>query len=105
MMVVVPTADRVEMHYARTASDWAFTALTLSGFGLLFVWRRRGDEDFGEADPGPAGTAGAEETAEVSDSAESAESTVDGESTDLLGASAAGPDAGTAGVSASAGAT
>jgi hypothetical protein len=105
MMVVVPNADRVEMHYARTASDWAFTALTLSGFGLLFVWRRRGDEDFGEADPGPAGTAGAEETAEVSDSAESAESTVDGESTDLLGASAAGPDAGTAGVSASAGAT
>ncbi len=99
MMVVVPTAERVEMYFGRTASDWVFTALTLGGFGLLFVWRRRGDEDFGETDPDLAETADFPVTADVVGSADSA---VAG---DAPGASAADPDAGSGGESASVGVT
>ena len=42
LMVVVPTARSVELHYGRTPVDWAGLALTLGGFaGLLGLQRWR----------------------------------------------------------------
>jgi hypothetical protein len=43
MMVVVPTANHVELSFGRTASDYVTILLTLVGIGLCFVWRRKGD--------------------------------------------------------------
>ena len=43
MMVVVPTANDVEMTYGRSGADWLFTLLTIVGIALCIVWRVRGD--------------------------------------------------------------
>ena len=43
MMVVVPTADHVEMTYGRSGADWLFTLLTVAGIALCIFWRVRGD--------------------------------------------------------------
>jgi hypothetical protein len=43
MMVVVPTANHVELTYGRTPVDYITMLLTLVGIGLCFVWRRQGD--------------------------------------------------------------
>ncbi len=47
MMVVIPTETTVSMSFGRNVTDWLFTLMSLAGIGLLFWWRRRGDEDFG----------------------------------------------------------
>lgn len=46
MMVVVPTAERVELTFGRSTADWVFTGMSLAGIGLCVYWRRRGDERF-----------------------------------------------------------
>ena len=43
MMVVVPTANDVELTYGRSNVDWMFTLLTVVGIGLCIFWRVRGD--------------------------------------------------------------
>jgi hypothetical protein len=43
MMVVVPTADHVELSYGRSGVDYFTVLLTLAGIGLCFLWRRQGD--------------------------------------------------------------
>ncbi|HEX4983497.1 MAG TPA: hypothetical protein VFV63_17455, partial [Ilumatobacteraceae bacterium] len=43
MMVVVPTANDVELTYGRSNVDWMFTLLTVVGIGLCIFWRMRGD--------------------------------------------------------------
>ena len=43
MMVVVPTANDVELTYGRSGADWLFTLLTVAGIALCIVWRVRGD--------------------------------------------------------------
>ena len=52
MMVVVPTSTHVEMHFARSASDYITILLTIVGVGLCVVWRRRGDMEFDSEQPG-----------------------------------------------------
>jgi hypothetical protein len=47
-MVVVPTANEVQLHYGRSGSDLFYYALTLIGIGLLVFFRMRGDEKFDE---------------------------------------------------------
>jgi hypothetical protein len=57
-MVVVPTSERVELAYGRTAVDYATLLATLIGIVLCVVWRRRGDVEVdavvGGELPGPA---------------------------------------------------
>lgn len=43
LMVVVPTSKDVHLTYGRSNLDLAAYAMTVLGFGLLLVWRRRGD--------------------------------------------------------------
>ncbi len=43
MMVVVPTANHVELDYGRTNVDWITILLTLAGIALCVFWRYRGD--------------------------------------------------------------
>jgi hypothetical protein len=43
MMVVVPTANEVELTYGRSTVDWLFSLLTVLGIALCIVWRVRGD--------------------------------------------------------------
>jgi hypothetical protein len=43
MMVVVPTANDVELTYGRSSADWLFSLLTLVGIALCVFWRVRGD--------------------------------------------------------------
>ncbi len=43
MMVVVPEADHVELHYGRSGVDYLTVMLTLIGIGLCFFWRKVGD--------------------------------------------------------------
>ena len=42
-MVVIPTSERVRLHYEPSLLDRSAYALTLVGVGLLVLWRRRGD--------------------------------------------------------------
>jgi hypothetical protein len=50
-MVVVPTANQVELTYSKTPLDWFFYAVTLFGIGLCVYWRRRGDVQFDSERP------------------------------------------------------
>jgi hypothetical protein len=43
MMVVVPTAAHVELHYGRSAVDYLTMLLTLVGIALCVFWRKVGD--------------------------------------------------------------
>jgi hypothetical protein len=43
MMVVVPTAEHVELHYGRSAVDYLTMLLTLAGIALCVFWRKVGD--------------------------------------------------------------
>jgi hypothetical protein len=43
MMVVVPTANDVELTYGRSSADWLFTLLAVAGIALCVFWRFRGD--------------------------------------------------------------
>ena len=57
-MVVVPTSERIELTYGRTAVDYATLLATLIGIVLCVVWRRQGDVEVDRAVggelPGPA---------------------------------------------------
>ena len=57
-MVVVPTSERIELTYGRTAVDYATLLATLIGIVLCVVWRRQGDVEVDPAVggelPGPA---------------------------------------------------
>ncbi len=50
-MVVIPTAETVELTYGRSTLDWFFYALTAVGIGLCVVLRRRGDVHYGSERP------------------------------------------------------
>ncbi len=65
MMVVVPTANDVEMTYGRSGADWLFTLLTVAGIALCIFWRVRGDVRHAAEVPvfGPPAGAGLDATA------------------------------------------
>ena len=74
-MVVVPTSERVELTYGRTAVDYATLLATLIGIVLCVVWRRRGDVEVDPVDggelPGPAAESRRPPPAEPSDAVDS----------------------------------
>ena len=74
-MVVVPTSERVELTYGRTAVDYATLLATLIGIVLCVVWRRRGDVEVDPVDggelPGPAAESRRPAPAEPSDAVDS----------------------------------
>ena len=53
MMVVVPTAEHVELSFARTPVDYVTLAMTLVGIALCVWWRIKGDMRF-DSDLPPA---------------------------------------------------
>ena len=53
MMVVVPTAEHVELSFGRTAVDYVTFAMTLVGIALCVWWRIKGDMRF-DSDLPPA---------------------------------------------------
>jgi len=74
-MVVVPTSERVELTYGRTAVDYATLLATLIGIVLCVVWRRRGDVEVDPVEggelPGPAAESRRPAPTEPSDAVDS----------------------------------